>query len=133
MKRKALILISLLLSLFGCKDGMETSLSSSIDKDKTIADENLNINLNYKFSSIVVDESKTTSYLKNIGMVYGSGFVFDLTQLISDEEKTAHLEYFFLNDGSNKSAKVFSFDDIDYYYNENESFSQLNMQEYFNV
>lgn len=95
MKRKALILISLLLSLFGCKDGMETSLSSSIDKDKTIADENLNINLNYKFSSIVVDESKTTLYLKNIGMVYGSGFVFDLTQLISDEEKTAHLEYFF--------------------------------------
>ena len=121
MKRKALILISLLLSLFGCKDGTETSLSSSIDKDKTIADENLNINLNYKFSSIVVDESKTTSYLKNIGMVYGSGFVFDLTQLISDEEKTAHLEYYFLNDGSNKSAKVFSFDDIDYYYNENES------------
>lgn len=96
MKRKALILISLLLSLFGCKDGTETSLSSSIDKDKTIADENLNINLNYKFSSIVVDESKTTSYLKNIGMVYGSGFVFDLTQLISDEEKTAHLEYYFL-------------------------------------
>lgn len=133
MKRKALILISLLLSLFGCKDGTETSLSSSMDKDKTIADENLNINLNYKFSSIVVDESKTTSYLKNIGMVYGSGFVFDLTQLISDEEKTAHLEYYFLNDGSNKSAKVFSFDDIDYYYNENESFSQLNMQEYFNV
>lgn len=96
MKRKALILITLLLSLFGCKDGTETSLSSSIDKDKTIADENLNINLNYKFSSIVVDESKTTSYLKNIGMVYGSGFVFDLTQLISDEEKTAHLEYYFL-------------------------------------
>lgn len=96
MKRKALILISLLLSLFGCKDGTETSLSSSMDKDKTIADENLNINLNYKFSSIVVDESKTTSYLKNIGMVYGSGFVFDLTQLISDEEKTAHLEYYFL-------------------------------------
>lgn len=96
MKRKALILISLLLSLFGCKDGTETSLSSPIDKDKTIADENLNINLNYKFSSIVVDESKTTSYLKNIGMVYGSGFVFDLTQLISDEEKTAHLEYYFL-------------------------------------
>lgn len=96
MKRKAMILISLLLSLFGCKDGTETSLSSSIDKDKTIADENLNINLNYKFSSIVVDESKTTSYLKNIGMVFGSGFVFDLTQLISDEEKTAHLEYYFL-------------------------------------
>lgn len=96
MKRKALILISLLLSLFGCKDGTETSLSSSMDKDKTIADENLNINLNYKFSSIVVDESKTTSYLKNIGMVYGSGFVFDLTQLISDEEKTTHLEYYFL-------------------------------------
>ena len=69
-------------------------------KDKIIADENLNINLNYKFSSIVVDESKTTSYLKNIGMVYGSGFVFDLTQLISDEEKTTHLEYYFLNDGS---------------------------------
>lgn len=96
MKRKALILISLLLSLFGCKDGMETSLSSSMDKDKTIADENLNINLNYKFSSIVVDESKTTSYLKNIGMVYGSGFVFDLTQLISEEEKATHLEYYFL-------------------------------------
>lgn len=125
MKRKALILISLLLSLFGCKDGTETSLSSSMDKDKTIADENLNINLNYKFSSIVVDESKTTSYLKNIGMVYGSGFVFDLTQLISDEEKTTHLEYYFLNDGSNKSAKVFSFDDIDYYYNENESFFSI--------
>ena len=122
MKRKTLILISLLLSLFGCKDGTETSLSSSIDKDKTIADENLNINLNYKFSSIVVDESKTTSYLKNIGMVYGNGFVFDLTQLISDEEKTTYLEYYFLNDGSNKSAKVFSFDDIDYYYNENEFF-----------
>lgn len=64
MKRKALILISLLLSLFGCKDGMETSLSSSIDKDKTIADENLNINLNYKFSSIVVDESKQLHILK---------------------------------------------------------------------
>lgn len=121
MKRKALILISLLLSLFGCKDGTETSLSSSIDKDKTIADENLNINLNYKFSSIVVDESKTTSYLKNIGMVYGSGFVFDLTQLISDEEKL-HIWNTIFNDGSNKSAKVFSFDDIDYYYNENESF-----------
>lgn len=112
MKRKALILISLLLSLFGCKDGTETCLSSSINKDKTIADENLNINLNYKFSSFVVDEPKTTSYLKNIGMVYESGFVFDLTKLTSDEDKTKHLECYFLNDGSNKSAIVFSYDDI---------------------